>query len=343
MNISWHTYEPGFVDNKVKSSAGGGAWMRRLFSAFSRADIEVFWMPAGPTPAETIAFDPSQDFGNIDVAVFAWRWQMPAYPDRNQLYLDQVKYIQKMRLMGIPVLVHDQDHKISEPDRDQLVDMGVVIAEPSLLPFRGSRKLMFPNPYVGDQRYRVEEHRVPFLSYYKLVYVGNNYGRFDQTVQFLRPFSHRFPTKLYGNWLEAHPDRESPEFVRANLPDVEFGLRIQQSQVIDALAEADTTIHLFKPSYGPCGFTTIRWAEAAAAQTPAFIPADFNMPTEWRKRFGRFVVKDGVEMAEVFNTITEAEYISVLRAQEDFVDTEMRVEPWIELLTSMAEGGQRNA
>jgi hypothetical protein len=342
--IAWHTYEPGFVDDGVKSSAGGGAWMRRLFSAFSRGGIEVAWLPAGKNPAGTISLDKmNAGVSDIDVAVFAWRWPMPAYPERDQLYVDQMHHIDDFIKAKVPVLVHDQDHRISETDREWLVRNGVVISEPSLLPLRGTRKLMFPNPYVGEQRFRVEEHRVPFLSYYKLVYVGNNYGRFDQTVKFVAPFSARFPTKMYGNWMEPHPEREAPEIVRANLPQVSFGLRIQQEQVIDALAEADTTIHLFKPSYGPCGFTTIRWAEAVAARTPAFIPSDFNMPDEWRERFGRFVVKDGSEMAEVFNTITEVEYLDALHAQEDFVDEEMRVEPWLDLLTKMAKGGHRNA
>jgi hypothetical protein len=328
MRIGWHAWEPALTTGKL-SSAGGDLCLKTLLDHFGGRNTNV-WMPNETPPRKAEAFDGKYD--KLDVAFMMWRWHMPLYPERDALYVQQNEHIRRLVDAHVPVIVHDQDLNISAADRDWLIDLGVTITEPSFFPSRGASTLMFPHPFNGETSLIVGVHRDLFLSFYTMLYVGNNYGRFEPAVRFLGPFSKRFKTKLYGNWLEPHPERESPEVVKAALPNVEFGERFSHSMIVQVLAESDLTIHMVRPIYAAAGLMGPRWGESIAAKTLAFIPAEFGLPDEWRERLGGVLVADGNEMIAKFESMSERQYIELLRIEEELVRTVMTIDGWDDIV-----------
>jgi hypothetical protein len=328
MNIGWFCWEPELTGTE-KTSGGGAAWTNKLFRHFINEGHHIVWLAeSSPPPLTNVGIQP-------DVAVFCWRWEMLAHPERQRAYMRQWELIHKYSGLNVPMLVHDQDHKISRHDYQDLISAGVVLSAPELNPRPGFRRLMFPNPYgfVANPR----RHRTPFAAPSWLMYVGNNYERFDQAVNFIGPTSEYYGADLYGNWLEESPLRESPEVVKASLPHVTFHGRVSQQEVPELLERANYTVHLFKESYGPCGFTTIRWAEAVSAATPAFIPADFWLPSDAKAAMKGMVVKDGKDMLDRIRHIDEETWYQQIEAQQTFVNFYFRAQAWTELLNEIAK------
>lgn len=329
MNILWHTWEPGLMD-PTPTSAGGAQWTRYLWDRFIiDGSHRIFWGGLRGFPMDT---SPLVELEQIDIAFFCWRWPMPQHPERHEAYMRQMELIAECNDLHIPVVVHDQDHKMTENDVKWLLDAGAILTTPELRPRPSFRSLLFPSL---PPAFNIHLRRFPGLSKHKLVYVGNNYERFDQAVEFFGPLSRQMSVLVHGNWLEASTTRERPEEVLRRLPHVYFAPRLPQDKVIETLASADFTIHLFKESYGPTGFTTIRWAEAAWASTPAFIPYDFFLPATWAEAFAPMIVRDGVDLLNRVSGFTFKSWLDVRDAQQQFVYEKMTPQPWLELVEEL--------
>jgi glycosyltransferase involved in cell wall biosynthesis len=190
---------------------------------------------------------------------------------------------------------------------------------------------MFPLPYELQ----------PFSHSYDtdLVYIGNNYNRYEQAVMFLEGFAKASPrVHVYGNWLEPNPERESPEKVKQDFPHVKFLGRLPQNQIIDVLSKARTTIHLFKPEYGAHGFIAPRWAEAAAAGVPAFVPSTFRVAPEDTKGWEKFIVDRGSSITSAFGAMYDSTHDEVAEAQRAFAKKYMRAEAWVEMIEAVIYG-----
>ena len=327
-NIGWFAWEPGLFGNTT-TSAGGAAWTAYLFERFVENGHHVIWLPdTSLVPQNSRA----GSIGDCDIVFFCWRWQMPEKPERHQMYLDQLSMVSSASRLGIPIVVHDEDHKISYEDRRTLDFYGATIARPELFPEYGVKSLIFPNPYEFKQPH------LPFATTTDLVYVGNNYERYIQTRQFLRPFSSSYKVTLYGNWLEPSSERESPEKVLADFPRVEFPGRLPQEKIIDTLWNANSTIHLFRPSYARNGFITIRWAEAAAAGIPAFVPWEMALPEDIEQKLTNagLLVEDGDTMVRNYAAMTPMKWVRALEVQRKFVREYMTAIPWLELVDQLA-------
>lgn len=341
MKIGWNTWEPGLI-TKTQTSAGGAAWTNFLFRRLRQAGHEIV-MLQGEAPIGTTKINEPYGIHELDVAVFCWRWSMPDYAEREEAYKRQWKLIELMDIQGVPILVHDQDHKISTKDRVTLHEVHATITAPQFFASPGSayeidKSLFFPNPYAPPAL------RFGGLEASDLTYVGNNYERFNQVVGFIAPFSQVFRTDFWGNWLEVGPYRETPSEVRNRLPDVNFHGRATQADVLTILSRSNSTIHFAKDSYLDAGFITIRWAEAVAAGIPAFIPAGMKLPAKYARQFARsgLLVESGEQMIAAYDKIrANRMWHDALQTQIAFVYEYMRVEPWLEILTGLAKKGRK--
>lgn len=337
LKIGWLCWEPALQGNPF-TSAGGGEWTAFLFKKLKENGHQVVWLGPLPEPENTT----HGEVKDCDVAVVCWRWDM-ADPERHQAYVRQNLILHLADRYGIPVLVHDQDYKISDADMKVLKFNGVKVARPELFPESGIKSLIFPNPYD------LWEDTMPLgpMQPIDLIYVGNNYERWDQTVKFIKPFQRDHEVTFYGNWIDPSPLRQTPEEVLVTFPHIQFGGRLDQKEVIKTLRYANTTINLFKPDYGKTGFMTIRWAEAAKAGVPAFLPADFTLPMRYEEAFNAFglLVVDGDDLIKKYRRLVESpeRWRNAVEMQRSFVNEYMAWQRWESMIFDVATKGSKES
>jgi len=346
MKVGIFSWQPGLL-GETKSSAGGEGYVRFLIDVLRYQKYEVIWLASGPAvPARTIKGNAK----DVDVALFLWRWEMKDYPERNALYKEQMDLLFQLDQLDIPIIIHDEDHKISPVDLKLLKEMGVMLTAPELNPRPGFRTLHYPSPWLYRNIFpwlkdygllHLEPwNRIPFMATTALTYVGNMYERYEQAKEFLNPLAKTSAVvQVYGNWLESGPNRPGKKVVTKEMPDVDFHGRLSMKMVVETLAQANSTIHLFKPSYGKTGFVTWRWIEAAAAQTPAFIPSNFWLPKGYKREFAKcgFIVNDGEDLLKKYETLTDANWRETVALQTQFVQEHCDIWRWLDLIDEAQE------
>ena len=122
--------------------------------------------------------------------------------------------------------------------------------------------------------------------------------------------------------------------MKSDLPNVHFGGRIKQSSVIEKLATATATIHLFKPSYAETGFITGRWVEAAMACTLGFVPDNFWLPDELKNKWKELglIVTNGKELAKSYNYMSENAWKEGVLSQREFIFSLSGIQQWLDIL-----------
>lgn len=330
--IGWHCYEPGLQNPGALTSAGGAKWTSFLFKKLKDEGHTVVWLGDGLAPENTI----QGKVKDCQVLVLPWRWSMPDYPERERAYSRQFSILDTAEMYHIPVLVHDEDYKISDADAKFLKRIKAKIARPELYPQRGVISLIFPNPYIGP----AAQLPLPGMPKIDLTYVGNNYERYEQAKTFIQKFSFKYRVAMYGNWLEQSANRETPERVHTDFPNVYFGGRLAQQKVIDVLQKSVTTIHLFKPEYEHAGFVTIRWAEANAAGCPAFVPSTFHLPMGIASKLRQcgFLVNSADDMIRSFDSMDQDRLEQARYIFSDFVSKYMSADRWLEVITNVKMG-----
>jgi len=332
--IGFFTWQPGLHSDQAKDSAGGAAWTRFLFDNFIRSGYEIIWLTDNNPPSETRISQVEE----CDIIFLCWRWQMPEYPERNELYLRQMEILSKANDANIRVVIHDEDHKISDLDlefmRNRVLRDRIILTTPEIYPRDGFKTLFFPNPHTKMLGYN---RGYPFMTEWAMTYVGNVYERYEQAVKFFAPFSVRHKTRVFGNWLEPGPGRPGEKKVRNDMPHVRFPGRLSQGMISSVMMESSTTVHLFKESYAKTGFMTMRWAEAAASGVPAFVPDDFNLDKKLYSvlRESLFIVSDGEEMAKNYDKMTDKQWVTALSAQQLWVTENMKVDNWMNFIKEL--------
>lgn len=336
MNILFHTWEPGLISD-VPNSAGGSLWIRHLWAKLKEDGHVVSWAGDGE-PDGVIAKSAWEDMSDFvsqaHLVVLFWRWKMhEQYEDRNRAYLRQRLLIEAAIDANVPVLVHDQDHMITDEETDWLRAAGVTLSTPETHPRPGYVSLLFPNPYASfrppsESALRLADDGID------LIYVGNNYERWDAFDQYyIKAAGLGLKVAVYGNWMEKGPGRRDPEEVKALAPHIDFRGRIPQAKIVETLAMADMAVHLGKPSYGPVGFITMRWCEAAAAGILGLVPGGFVCPTAYEDA----AVESGEDIFWLHMNLSLREYVGMVAAQQDWVRTNMKAENWITLFKELAK------
>lgn len=341
MKIGFHTYEPAISQGNDNTSAGGGTWLRALMAYLSEK-ADVYWVhgeddaSAVPEHARMSLETAAEE---LDVLFMPWRWAMPAYPERHQKWMDQTWLIGNMKGH---IVIHDEDHKLNEADEITLKSMdNVTLTTPEMNPRSGYRSLLFPMPFHPPSS---EFYSIKYDQLFgnedgeratHLIYIGNNYERYEQTKKYLSLFEGMSPfmnIQVYGNWMEPGPGRQPPAVVAGDFPNVDFLGRLPQEQVLAVMSGAASTLMLHKPSYGPQGFMTIRWAEAVAAGCIAFIPKEFWLPKEMKALFDadHLVVHSAKDLLEKFDYVTarKARYMGVLLRQQQLIKGKMSLLSW---------------
>lgn len=327
MKIGWHTYEPGLWSDKP-NSAGGSIWTKALMTHLIHSGHHIRWLGPQTILLGDLEIGPSLP-EDVDVIVFYWRWQMSkSYKERNKAHVRQWAILNRCAKKGIPFLVIDGDHKMKKDDvlYIQKTTNGILTA-PELAPRKGFERLIYPNSYpIRDPR----AFRIPFFQENEMVYIGNNYERWTQWLEYIvAPSNLGMETICFGNWLEPHPDRQSPDEVKEVAPHIKFPGRLAQNSVIDQYLVHDCTVHLAKPSYCKTGFITMRWAEAAAGGCLGFIPEEFkHVPSELEHT----VVGSGPELYERYRAMTEEEWFQLVHAQQEWVSSNMTYKPWLDMI-----------
>lgn len=336
--IGIHTWEPGLTTLNLSASSGGASWLSYLMEQIRASGNAVIWISESPSDfcprSANNKMDVKSAMTMCDVIFMPWRWEMPDYPDRHKLYLEQWDIIENFKGR---IVIHDEDHMISTSDMIKLRNEGVIITSPELFPLPHKDTLHFPNPFVDSVIQPNRAHKTC-----DAMYIGNNYGRIHQTKNYLGDLANLTDINvvaIYGNWMEKGPGRESPDEVKKMMPNVQFMGRLPNDKTRLTLASAFSTVHLCKPSYANSGFMTMRWAEAAAAGIPGFVPDEFLLPRPIRRKFerARLMVAGAIDVKSSIQAFKESPqlYIDAVETQREFVKEKMTIGPMIEILTSV--------
>lgn len=319
--IVWSGWEPSLVGGDALTSAGSASATRYIWDQLYAEGIKVV-----PAVDESPVLPP---LDGVDGVVFYWRWHIPGerYIQRNNSVKRQWALIRWCHEHGVKFLIHDQDREINYDYMvDYIKERGGVITAPLLNPPEGVRRLMYPDPFphtrsTVDYDYRNEE----------LVYIGNNYDRYEQFTRLLAPAAKLLHVRMYGNWLEPSAVRQSKEQITQDAPFVKFYDRMPQAGVIDRLEQARYTMHLARPIYCDEGFVTIRWAEAVAAGCLAFIPGEFYPINELKSSY----VYTPEELLERISYMKRSGFEEMVAAQRSWVECNMTIEPWLSMIKAL--------
>ena len=283
MNIWWHTFEPSLTDGNWKTACAGGQWTKALWNTFDEMPgTQVTNVSVGEDTIKCPTLDRASAGGPPpDCIVLVWRWNMPGYPQRCAAWERQNELLDYAYKHEVPVLIHDEDlqwdNGVNDPI-DNLVEfkaagIPMALTMPAFYPPKGYETLHFPYAFRDSVHDVWSPTRV-----YKRSYIGNNYGRYEQAKEWLA----RTECDVWGNWMDPHPDRQSPENVKVTFgPKVTFHDRLDQRYVKQVLGRSISTVHLAKPDYCTYGFIALRWAEAAFAGCLAFVPDEYYLPKHW--------------------------------------------------------------
>ncbi|MBV9125644.1 MAG: hypothetical protein JO112_20025 [Planctomycetes bacterium] len=199
----------------------------------------------------------------LDLVLVEWRWPIPGRntPDDRGTpgYQNDLERQREVLLhysdLGVPIVVWDLDHKLTEEDREvwSLAGVGFHVIETSARPRPGAVRVEPPTVVDDLLQFDIDERQ----SSWHLGYIGSRYER-DQTIdKWIAPIAvpngHR--VKFWGKW-------EPAAEVRERWPGVDFGSRIGVRGFRDAYSRVSLVPLLAKQSYYECGFVTPRIWEA---------------------------------------------------------------------------------
>lgn len=334
--IAIHTWEPGIESiDGLTASSGGASWLRYLIDNLLSRGNTIIWVTNNekavvPGCEVMSSADLARKYYKIvDTLFMPWRWEIPGYEERNTLYGEQ--FILASKLSG-RLVIHDEDHMMLPTDKRIMQNFGAILTTPALYPPNGFEQLHFPYPFVDDPLTKKTIGQCDA----EIAYVGNNYGRFNQTCEFLNIPRDVYEVQFWGNWLSYSADRESPEVVEQALPHAVFNGRLPNDQVRSVLRKSFATVHLCKKSYAETGFITMRWAEAASVGTIGFVPAMFKLPRKWYNEFNKLglIVRGNEDIIKNMHqfVLSPDKYRDAIESQRSFIHQVMRLDDWKILL-----------
>ena len=167
---------------------------------------------------------------------------------------------------NVKLVIFDLDYKISEYRLQELLsskniyifELGDKWKNYSYSTNGRCRKVYIPFDFRYINQFKISDKVTD-----KIVYVGNRYERDWCIDKYLVDVP---GLKVYGNWLESNRDSIS------RWPGIQFGKRLQTSDMHEAYSNAATTILLAKKDYCEHSFMTARIIEAIFyGSVPLFI------------------------------------------------------------------------
>lgn len=208
-------------------------------------------------------------FPDLDMVLIEWRFPIPGRntpfdkgkPGYQRDLERQTEVIEHYSAKGVPIVVWDLDHKLTQPDIDRITaryGTRLAVVETSVRPkvwFRTGPSIRVEPPIrAADLLQHPIDRRVPAFH---LGYIGSRYERDDVIDEWIapiaRPHSHR--VKFWGKW-------EPAEEVRARWPGIIFSGRVGVKDFRAAYSRVATCPLLAKRSYLETGFITPRPWEA---------------------------------------------------------------------------------
>ena len=206
---------------------------------------------------------------DLDLILLEWRWQING---RNNLELEgkdgwqedlkaRNEILKQAKEYNVPVIVFDLDYKLTEDDVKKygikyVIELGNKWSSSSLVK---SKKVFIPFDFNC-----INEFDVKMSCKNSLVYVGNRYER-DWCIDKYIPEDLE-DCMIYGNWKESGRDSEE------RWKNLNFGKRVQTSEMHDVYSDSIATILLAKKEYCDMQFMTARIVEAVFYGTvPLFI------------------------------------------------------------------------
>lgn len=232
------------------------------YAASYRKQIFDNWHQISTSDADTIE--------SLDLVIWEWRWPIPGRntkadkgrPGYSSDYEDQCRYFELFNKYKVPVMVFDQDYKLTVDDIKnnpcivKVLDFGTKwSSDPSseLRSLAVDVDLCFDFSFINT--YDIEQ------SDGYALYVGNRYER-DWCIDKYLPDG----TNVYGNWLDHGYDSNK------RWPQFKFCPRIQPYNFHKAYKNSACVPLLAKKSYSDYGFMTARLLETVFyGSIPLFI------------------------------------------------------------------------
>jgi len=225
---------------------------------------------------------------------------------------------------NVKLVIFDLDYKIDEDTLQNLLitnnvyvfELGNKWKDYSYSTGGRCRKVYIPFDFRYINQFSISDNVID-----RIVYVGNRYERDWCIDKYLVDVP---GLRVYGNWLESNRDSVS------RWPGIQFGKRLQTSDMHKAYSNAATTILLAKKDYCEHSFMTARIIEAIFyGSVPLFIE-EYGEKTI-SKYAGMYIdiltVKNNVDVAEksklIFNDKELRKHIlEYLRVHLEFMDVD---------------------
>lgn len=225
----------------------------------------------------------AEDLKCLDYVLLEWRFEIPG---RNSLheeidsnwqpdYFIQDKILKICKKDEVKVVVFDLDYKltledIKKYDIKYIIELGnkwskMKQTKPQILNGVSIKKVYIPFDFNHIDYFDI------VFPQDNLVYVGNRYER-DWCIDKYIPEDLEKVT-VYGNWKESNRDSEE------RWPKINFGKRLQTSEMRDVYCKSTATILLAKEEYCKQGFMTARLIEAIFYGTVPFFIEEFGKET----------------------------------------------------------------
>ena len=211
-----------------------------------------------------------------DVIILNWLKEKPGVA-----YARQVELLEAALAHGIPTLIFDQEGIHDEGgDSDPRVEQAMF--ESAKIPMRLTMPAFYP-PYGYETLHYAYPFRqqtpIPLSTcrLYQRSYVGYCDTRYGQALDWFRDLQ----GDIWGDWLDDSQEQTLIDFgVGPRFHD-----ECQPEQVQTVLQRSVSTVHLGTPEQCSYGMLTLRYAEAAASGTLAFVPWETQLPPFWKYVF----------------------------------------------------------
>jgi hypothetical protein len=264
----------GFLGNGVVDTPDGGRSHRSvLIKGLIHRGHQVIMLQSNRDEleaGESISLGQTYDSGfpSLDVLFLEWRWLVPGRNDvPNALGytpdLCRQRELVQYYASRVPIVVWDKDQQLAhspQEDRMALVNANTYVLEPSLYPSAPDRtQALIP---LDPSRLNTSAGRGP--RDIDLIYIGNQYDRFEMYMQYLVDAARYLRVDVYGKWTCVSP-----------VTNLFHHGRIAFSEVLKLYQRSVATVLLAPRRYMRTGQFTQRIFEAVSGGCLPLVPAGY--------------------------------------------------------------------